>query len=186
MLRWGPLGSILIWIRLREAVMMILIHSVQVLIRLQWRASRWCDMCLHFVFTYFPSWPAPFEPGGHPGEPWPEAAYWRSVRDHSSWEFGRTAAEILIALKAGVEKKIPFFLFVLNSLNLKSNTSVPLSLLYLLLKTRGLLRDSIATTYSLVVGFIRNPNASTKNSWLNIVHHSVFWFWSSHLKSFFW
>ena len=86
--------------------------------------------------------------------------------------FGRTAAEILIALNAGVGKKNVFFLFVLNSLNLKSNTGVPLSLLYLLLKTRGLLRDSIATTYSLVVGFIRNPNAVQRIAGRTPRHHN--------------
>ena len=73
------------------------------LIRLRWRVSRWCDACLNFVFLHFFSWPAPFDPGGHPGEPWPEAAYWSLSWDHSSWESGQTAAEILIAFKAGVD-----------------------------------------------------------------------------------
>jgi hypothetical protein len=50
----------------------------------------------------------PFEPGDHPGEPWPEAAYWSLSWDHISWESGQTAAEILIAFKAGVD--IFFFL----------------------------------------------------------------------------
>ncbi len=56
-----------------------------------------------FFFLHFFSWPAPFEPGGLPGEPWPEAAYWSLSWDHNSWESGQTAAEILIAFKAGVD-----------------------------------------------------------------------------------
>ena len=32
---------------------MILIHAAQVLIRLRWRASRWCDACLNFFFLHF-------------------------------------------------------------------------------------------------------------------------------------
>ena len=65
----------------------------------------------------------------------------------------------MIALKAGVEKKIPFFFvcFELFEFEIKykraSLSSLPI------LKPRGLLRDLIATTYSVVVGFIRNPNA---------------------------
>ena len=54
-----------------------------------------------FCFLHFSRWRPPFEPGGHPGEPWPEAAYWSLSWDHISWESGQTAAKILIAFKAG-------------------------------------------------------------------------------------
>ena len=61
-----------------------------------------------FCFYIFQDDTPPFEPGGHPGEPWPEAANWSLSWDHISWESGQPAAEILIAFKAGVD--IFFFL----------------------------------------------------------------------------
>ena len=153
---------------------MILIHAAQVLIRLRWRASRWCDACLNFVFLHFFSWPAPFEPGGHPGEPWPEAAYWSLSWDHSACESGQTAAEILIAFKAGVD--ILFFSWfstcfcresITNQTPLHIPFSTPLSL-----AIEVLLTGLICCDLFLVLGFLLNSHASTQNGFMNICY---FW-----------
>ena len=61
-------------------------------------------LVLILFFFIFRVDPPPLKPGGHPGKPWPEAAYCSSLLDHSSWDFNQKAAEILIALKAGVER----------------------------------------------------------------------------------
>ena len=171
---------------------MILIHAAQVLIRLRWRASRWCDACLNFVFLHFSRWPAPFEPGGHPGEPWPEAAYWSLSWDHISWESGQTAAEILIAFKAGVD--IFFFwifsLCFLQRVNSKSKNplNIPLPL-----AIEGLLTELIRCEFFLVLGFLLHSHASskiTKNSLLITEHvrseHLFCYFWYLIFLYFFW
>jgi hypothetical protein len=152
------------------------------LIRLRWRVSRWCDACLNFVFLHFFSWPAPFEPGGHPGEPWPEAAYWSLSWDRSSWESGQTAAEILIAFKAGVD--IFFFLifsicFSESQLQKIKHLSIP----PFPLQSSGLLTELICCDLFLVLGFLLHSHASTKNGFLNICY---FWYmWSSWSSSIF-
>ena len=146
---------------------MILIHAAQVLIRLRWRASRWCDACLNFVFWHFFSWPAPFEPGGHPGEPWPEAAYWSLSWDHISWESGQTAAEILIAFKAGVDIFFSgFFHFCFFSqfqIQIQKTSPYPLPL-----AIEGLLSEVICCDLFLVFGFLLHSHASRKNSLPNL------------------
>ena len=151
---------------------MILIHAAQVLIWLRWRASRWCDACLNFVFFTFFSWPAPFEPGGHPGEPWPEAAYWSLSWDHSSWESDQTATEILIAFKAGVGVDIFFswfFHLFLQIVNYKSNTSpYPPSPC-----NRGAFNWTHLLRVILSSWLPLHSHASTKNGFLNICY---FWY----------
>ncbi len=132
----------------------------------EWLMRRFFE----FFFLHFFSWPAPFEPGGHPGEPWPEAAYWRLTWDHISWESGQTAAEILIAFKAGVD--IFFFLifpFVFEeSITNQTPLHIPLPL-----TIEGLLTELICCDLFLVLGFLLHSRVSTKNGFLNICY---FWY----------
>ena len=139
-----------------------------------------------FCFLHFFSWPAPFEPGGHPGEPWPEAAYWSLSWDHISWESGQTAAEILIAFKAGVD--IFFFwifsLCFLQRVNSKSKKTLNIPLP---LAIEGLLTELIRCEFFLFLGFLLHSHASTKitkNSLLITEHvrnifSVIFDIWSS-------
>ena len=138
-----------------------------------------------FFYIFF-SCPAPFEPGGHPGEPWPEAAYWSLSWDHISWESGQTAAEILIAFKAGVDTFF-FWIFSLCFLQRVNSKSKKTLNIPLPLAIEGLLTELIRCEFFLFLGFLLHSHASTKitkNSLLITEHvrnifSVIFDIWSS-------
>jgi hypothetical protein len=123
-----------------------------------------------FCFLHFSRWHAPFEPGGHPGEPWPAAAYWSLSWNNSSCESGQTAAEILIAFKAGVGGwHLLFFIFSICFCRESITNQTPLHI-PLPLAIEGLLTELICCDLFLVLGFLLHSHAS---GFLNICY---FWY----------